>query len=72
MADRAAFEAWALRELKQDAANWVHPNGEYVYLQSEWKAWQEAVLQERERCAKAFAYSLQPTSAVYLPTKEDR
>lgn len=36
--ERAAFEQWAWNHL--DARSWKHPNGEYVYLESEWSAWQ--------------------------------
>jgi hypothetical protein len=38
--EREAFEAWAWKHLKQDARSWKHPSGEYVYLQSEWNAFQ--------------------------------
>lgn len=42
---RAAFESWALRELKQDAANWRGHDGCYVYLESEWRAYQAGASQ---------------------------
>lgn len=51
MTDREAFEAWCLKDLMIDAKSWKDPDGIYVYLQSEWLAYQAGRKQMAEEAA---------------------
>ena len=54
MTDREAFEAWHLVQFPKcpAMAQMKNPDGDYVYIATEWAAWQAATATERERCAK--------------------